>query len=171
MAIMEKAFENVGLILCDPKHEHRRTSRTAVVAEGSRSIKDVSELEVIRDITEKLVPDLTVIDLDMPDGSSGDFVRGDRIGNLGVNPFIPIIAVTWDPTWMLLRKPLTQVSMTYLSTNFRKGNTWANRRLNYQSNAACRNQRLYWSRSSEAGPFRGFFRRYTAFPCPEYATE
>ena len=76
MAIMEKAFENVGLILCDPKHEHRRTLRTALVAEGFRSIKDVSELEVIRDITEKLVPDLIVIDLDMPDGSSGEFVRG-----------------------------------------------------------------------------------------------
>ena len=37
---------------------------------------------------------------------------------------------------MLLRKPLTQVSMTYLRTNFRKGNTWANRRLIYQSKAA-----------------------------------
>ena len=44
---------------------------------------------------------------------------------------------------MLLRKPLTQVSMTYLRTNFRKGNTWANRRLIYQSKAAFRNQRLY----------------------------
>ncbi len=96
MAIMEKAFENVGLILCDPKHEHRRTSRTAVVAEGSRSIKDVSELEVIRDITEKSVPDLIIIDLDLPDGSTGELVRDVRNGNLGINPFIPIIAVTWE---------------------------------------------------------------------------
>ena len=95
-AIMEKAFENVGLILCDPKHEHRRTSRTAVVAEGSRSIKDVSELEVIRDITEKSVPDLIIIDLDLPDGSTGELVRDVRNGNLGINPFIPIIAVTWE---------------------------------------------------------------------------
>lgn len=74
MAIMEKAFENVGLILCHPKHEHRRTLRTALVAEGSRSIKDVSELEVIRDIMEKSDPGLIVIDLDMPDGSTGEFV-------------------------------------------------------------------------------------------------
>ena len=96
MAIMKKAFENVGLILCDPKHEHQRTLRTALVAEGFRSIKDVSELEVIRDITEKSVPDLIVIDLDMPDGSTGEFVRDVRNGNLGINPFIPIIAVTWD---------------------------------------------------------------------------
>ena len=95
-AIMEKAFENVGLILCDPKHEHRRTSRTAVVAEGSRSKKDVSELEVIRDITEKSVPDLIIIDLDLPDGSTGELVRDVRNGNLGINPFIPIIAVTWE---------------------------------------------------------------------------
>ena len=96
MAIMEKAFENVGLILCDPKHEHRRTLRTALVAEGLRSIKDISELEVVRDITEKLVPDLIVIDLDMPDGSTGEFVPDVRNGNPGINPFIPIIAVTWD---------------------------------------------------------------------------
>ena len=66
----EKAFENVGLILCDPKHEHRRTLRTALVAECFRRIKDVSELEVIRDITEQSVPVLIVIDLDMPDGST-----------------------------------------------------------------------------------------------------
>ena len=96
MAIMEKAFDDVGLILCDLKHEHRRTLRTALVAEGLRSIKDVSELEVIRDITEKLVPDLIVIDLDMPDGSTGEFVPDVRNGNLCINPFIPIIAVTWD---------------------------------------------------------------------------
>ena len=57
MAIMEKAFENVGLILCDLKHEHRRTLWTALVAEDFRSRKDVGELEVIRDITKKSVPD------------------------------------------------------------------------------------------------------------------
>ena len=57
MAIMDKAFDDVGLILCDLKHEHRRTLRTALVAEGLRSIKDVSEFEVIRDITKKSVPD------------------------------------------------------------------------------------------------------------------
>ena len=95
MAIMEKGFDDVGLILCDLKHEHRRTLRTALVAEGLRSMKDISELEVIRDITEKLVPDLIVIDLDMPDGSTGEVVRDVRNGNLGINPFIPIIAVTW----------------------------------------------------------------------------
>ena len=32
----------------------------------------------------------------MPDGSTGEFVRDVRNGNLGINPFIPIIAVTWD---------------------------------------------------------------------------
>ena len=77
------------------KHEHRRTL-TALVAEGLRRIKDVSEREVIRDITAKLVPDLIVIDLDMPDGSTGEFVPDVRNGNLCINPFIPIIAVTWD---------------------------------------------------------------------------
>ena len=77
------------------KHEHRRTL-TALVAEGLRSIKDISELEVIRDITEKSVPDLIIIDLDLPDGSTGELVRDVRNGNLGINPFIPIIAVTWE---------------------------------------------------------------------------
>ena len=70
MAIMKMAFENVGLIMCDPNHKHRRTLRPALVAECFLSIKDVSELEVIRDITEKSVPDHIVIGLDMPDGST-----------------------------------------------------------------------------------------------------
>lgn len=96
MPIMKKAFEHVGLILCDPKHDHRRTLRTALVGEGFRGIKDVSELAVLRDMTDKTVPDLIVIDLDMPDGDAAAFVSEVRNGNLGLNPFIPIIAVTWD---------------------------------------------------------------------------
>ena len=104
MAIMEKAFDDDGLILCDLKHEHRRTLQTALVAEGLRSIKDISELEVIRDITEKLVPDLIVIDLDIPDGSTGEFVPDVRNENLCINPFIPIIAVTWDANMDVVKK-------------------------------------------------------------------
>ena len=131
MAIMEKAFDDVGLILCDLKHEHRRTLRTALVAEGLRSIKDISELEVIRDITEKLVPDLIVIDLDMPDGSTGEFRLMFATGIYASIRLSRSLRLRGMPTWMLLRKPLTQVSMTYLRTSFRKGSTWANRRLNY----------------------------------------
>ncbi|MEL0114533.1 MAG: hypothetical protein VW835_22615, partial [Rickettsiales bacterium] len=74
MTIMKKVFEHVGLILCDPKHDHRRTLRTALVGEGFRRIKDVSELVVLRDMTDKTVPDLIVLDLDMPDGSASNFV-------------------------------------------------------------------------------------------------
>lgn len=96
MAMMKKMFEQVGLILCDPKHDHRRTLRTSLVGEGFRSIKDVSELAILRDMTEKTVPDLLVIDLDMPDGSASEFVTEVRNGSIGINPFVPIIAVTWD---------------------------------------------------------------------------
>ncbi len=96
MTIMKKVFEHVGLILCDPKHDHRRTLRTALVGEGFRRIKDVSELVVLRDMTDKTVPDLIVLDLDMPDGSASNFVTEVRNGTIGLNPFIPIIAVTWD---------------------------------------------------------------------------
>ena len=96
MPIVKKAFEHVAMVLCDPRHDHRRTLRTALVAEGFRSIKDISELEVMRDITEKTVPDLIVIDLDLPDGSTSEFINDVRSGNLGMNPFIPIIAVNWD---------------------------------------------------------------------------
>ena len=67
MAIIKMTFENVALILCDPKHDHRRTLRTSLVAEGFRTIKDVSELAVLRDIADKMVPDLIVVDLDMLD--------------------------------------------------------------------------------------------------------
>jgi len=96
MPIVKKAFEHVAMVLCDPRHDHRRTLRPALVAEGFRSIKDISKLEVMRDITEKTVPDLIVIDLDLPDGSTSEFINDVRRGNLGMNPFIPIIAVTWD---------------------------------------------------------------------------
>ena len=96
MPISKKAFEHISFLLCDPKHEHRRTLRTALVAEGFRSIKDMSELDVLRDTVAKGLPDLIVLDLDMPDGDASQLIGDIRQGNLGVNPFIPIIAVTWD---------------------------------------------------------------------------
>ena len=116
--IMEKAFENVGLILCHPKHEHRRTLRTALVAEGSKH-KRCQRTEVIRDIMEKPAPGLTVIDLDMPDGStvnSCDFLQQES----GINPFIPIIAVTWDANMDVVKEAVDAGVMTYLRTNFAK---------------------------------------------------
>ena len=48
----------------------RRTLRTSLVAEGFRGIKDVSELYVLRDIVDKGLPDVIVLDLDMPDGDA-----------------------------------------------------------------------------------------------------
>ena len=104
MALMKMTFENVALILCDPKHDHRRTLRTSLVAEGFRSIKDVSELAVLRDIADKTVPDLIVVDLDMPDGDATDLVSDIRNGHVGMNPFIPIIAVTWDANMDSVRR-------------------------------------------------------------------
>lgn len=96
MPMGKKAFEQVNFLLCDPKHEHRRTLRTSLVAEGFRGIKDVSEVHVVRDIVSKGLPDLIVLDLDMPDGDASQIIADIRQGGLGMNPFIPIIAVTWD---------------------------------------------------------------------------
>ena len=111
-------------------------------SQRARSIKDVNELEVIRDITEKLVPDLIVIDLDMPDGSSGEFVLAfaSEIRHQSVYPDHRGYA---GSNMDVVKKAVDAGVDDLLATNFRKGNTWANRRLNYQSNAACRNQRLY----------------------------
>ncbi len=50
----------------------------------------------MRDITEKTVPDFIVIDLDLPDGITSDFINHVCSGNLGMNTFLPIIAVNWD---------------------------------------------------------------------------
>ena len=42
------------------------------------------------------MPDFIVIDLDLLDGITSDFINYVFSGNLGMNPFIPIIAVNWD---------------------------------------------------------------------------
>ncbi|MGB0554113.1 MAG: hypothetical protein ACPGQV_16335 [Alphaproteobacteria bacterium] len=99
--------------MCDPRHDHRRTLRTALVAEGFRSIKNISELAVMPDIVEKTVPGLIVIDLDLPDGSSRAFINDVRNGNLGMNLFIPIIVLLGMRIWRASSQRSTQVSTTY----------------------------------------------------------
>lgn len=101
------------MVLCDPRHDHRRTLRTALVAEGFRSIKNISELAVMPDIVEKTVPGLIVIDLDLPDGSSRAFINDVRNGNLGMNLFIPIIVLLGMRIWRASSQRSTQVSTTY----------------------------------------------------------
>ena len=96
MPKVKKAYEHVAMVLCDPTHDHRRTLLTALFTEPFRSIKDISELAVMRDITQKTVPDLIVIDLNLPDSSTSELINDVRSGNLGMNTFISIIAVTWD---------------------------------------------------------------------------
>lgn len=101
------------MVLCDPRHDHRRTLRTALVAEGFRSIKNISELAVMPDIVEKTVPGLIVIDLDLPDGSSRAFINDVRNGNLGMNLFIPIIVLLGMRIWRASSQRSTLVSTTY----------------------------------------------------------
>ena len=101
------------MVLCDPRHDHRRTLRTALVAEGFRSIKNISELAVMPDIVEKTVSGLIVIDLDLPDGSSRAFINDVRNGNLGMNLFIPIIVLLGMRIWRASSQRSTLVSTTY----------------------------------------------------------
>ena len=91
-----KAYEDIVIVLGDPKHEHRRNLRTALLAEGFRKLHDYGGQEAVREFVDRTPPDLIVVDMNMPDGDTCKLVRDIRRNELGINPFVPIIAVTWD---------------------------------------------------------------------------
>ena len=73
-----------------------RHSVTALTSEGYRDIRTLSRLSLLRDVLTATVPDLVILDSEMPDGDSIALVREIRNGQLGRNPFVPIILTVWD---------------------------------------------------------------------------
>ncbi len=57
---------------------------------------------MLRDLLTGAVPDLIILGSEMPDGDSIELVREVRNGQLGRNPFVPIILTVWDSDGILI---------------------------------------------------------------------
>lgn len=86
----------VKVLMADSDTYIRQAFSNALTAEGYRDIRTLSRLSLVRDVLTATVPDLVILDCEMPDGDAIEFVREIRNGRLGRNPFVPIILTVWD---------------------------------------------------------------------------
>ena len=97
-------FENIDTLLIDPDRSTRDSVRMILRNNGFRefrlgeTLSDVSEQFAIR------MPDLLICEADLAEGDFCEFVRGLRHHNVGTNPFLPVMTLSYNPTPELVRK-------------------------------------------------------------------
>ncbi len=93
---VEKNRASVKIILADSDSYMRQGLRNAFAIEGFQDFRTVGKISLLRELLASTLPDLLILDVDTPDGDATELVRDIRGGKVGKNPFLPIIAATWD---------------------------------------------------------------------------
>jgi len=87
-------FDNVVVFLGDEKPEMRRLFLDAFRSNDLRSVREFSDSKTLEIAASAGVPpDLIVTDMALPGGDVFAMVKRIRAGDLGVNPFVPIIFI------------------------------------------------------------------------------
>lgn len=82
--------------LADEQMEMRRLVRTTLRDLRFKEFKEFRDVGELRADLAFTYPDLLIIDMNLPGGDMCEVVRDIRHNRLGPNPFVPIIAMTWD---------------------------------------------------------------------------
>ncbi len=91
---------DITIIWGDSNAENRRQMRAAMVSGGYRDVRDCRELNEIEALLRSAVPpDLLIVSAQMGPKSVFDMIHRLRHGDIGQNPFVPVILFTWraDP--------------------------------------------------------------------------
>ncbi len=90
-------FDDVEIVLFAPAPAMRRTIREALNSVGFRGIRDYLSIEQARQAIITYNPDLLICDLDRDQDTICSIIADIRHGNIGSNPFMVIMLLTWDP--------------------------------------------------------------------------
>ena len=96
-------FEHVDLLLIHPATSARDTLKTILHEQGFRNLFLGGTLSEIHKHLDHSMPDLLISETELEDGDFCDFVTKLRHNDVGNNPFLPVIGLTWEPTPELVR--------------------------------------------------------------------
>lgn len=97
-------FEQADLIVIDPSSTVRQTLSDMLRTQGFRKItlgKTLADLQTQMALT---TPDLVIADDHLPDGDLCELIQNLRHHTVGHNPFVSIIATTWQPAPETVRR-------------------------------------------------------------------
>ena len=96
-------FDKIETMLIDPDTGSRDTLRMVLKNNGFREFRLGTTLA---DVTEQFavrMPDLLICEADLADGEFSEFLHGMRHQVVGTNPFLPVMALSYNPTPELVK--------------------------------------------------------------------
>ena len=97
-------FDKVEVLLIDPDTIYRQAMFSMLRGLGIRNIRQGASMIEIKQAFLVSKPDLLISETTLPDGNFCNFVYGLRHHNIDGNPFMPVLALTADPTGDLVKK-------------------------------------------------------------------
>jgi len=90
-------LDEVEIVLFAPSPAMLRTLREALNNVGIRGIRDYLAIEQAREAIVTDNPDLLICDFDLDQDAICSIIADIRHGNIGPNPFMVIMLLTWEP--------------------------------------------------------------------------
>ncbi len=94
----------VDVLLVDPDRNTRQNIRNILYDTGFRNLRLGRRLTELRDALVVSMPDLLISETELPDGDFCELVHAIRHHEIGTNPFLPVIALTGNPTSDMVKK-------------------------------------------------------------------
>ena len=102
---MEKLnFELVDVLLVDTDLNTRQNIRNILYDTGFRKLRFGRRLTELRDALTVSMPDLLISETEFSDGDFCELVHAIRHHDIGTNPFLPVIALTSNPTPEMVKR-------------------------------------------------------------------
>lgn len=103
-------FDKVEVLLIDHDTIYRQALFGMLRGMGIRHIRQGATMHEIKTAFLISKPDLLICDAYLPDGNFCNFVNGLRHNLIGGNPFMPVLALTADPTGDLVKEVINSGS-------------------------------------------------------------
>lgn len=100
----KETYDNVVISLIDPDRFIRDTIRTILSDNGFKEFVQGSTANDILEQLKEEPPDLLIADSEITGGDFCELIHELRHNEVGTNPFMPIIATTWNPTKDLVKR-------------------------------------------------------------------
>ncbi len=88
----------VDVLLVDPDHNTGQSIRKILYDTGFRNLRLGRTLTELRDALVVSMPDLLIAETELPDGDFCELIQAIRNHEIGTNQFLPVIALTDNPT-------------------------------------------------------------------------
>ena len=91
-------------MLADGERSIRQVLRQILINPGYRGLRDYGSIEIVEEEVERKLPDLVFMDALVDGGEARSSASRIRAGELGVNKFIGIIIMVWQPSEAVIRR-------------------------------------------------------------------